>query len=77
MITLDLSLPLTAIITIGGVAWILQRYILGVKIHVGKQTYQIEKARDEKPGPSVYLSDEEEVKRENRRHSRESAIAER
>ncbi len=70
-------MPLTAIITIGGIAWIVHRYILGVKIHVGKTTYLIEKDRDMTPPKSQYLSDQEEIDRESRRHARESAISKR
>lgn len=77
MVTLDLSMPLTAIITIGGVAWILHRYILGVKIHIGNRTYLIEKARNDPPPPNVYLSNQEEIDREFIRQSKESAISKR
>lgn len=70
--------PLSALVWICGIAWILQRYLFGVKFHVNNTTFWLERQEKVK-GKSrpTYLSDQEEILREQIRASRESAIARR
>jgi len=71
-----ISGPLEALVWICGIAWILHRTLLRVKLRVGTKTYWLE-PQDEKPRPAVYLSDHEEIERERRRHAQEGAISKR
>lgn len=72
-----ISAPITALVWIAGIAWIIERYILGVKVRFRNVELSISRETKKPPKSGVYLSEEEEMRREQIRASRESAIAKR
>jgi hypothetical protein len=70
-----ISQPLSALIWIAGIAAILRFIVIGVKIQVNNTRISIERKPPPPTGKGVYLSDEEETRREHIRASRESAIS--
>lgn len=68
----------SALLWIGGIVFIIERYILGVKVRVNMSTFEVERKRNRtRPKNGIYLSNDEELRRQTIRDSRESAISKR